>query len=39
MCLQKQKNWTKEEHEEIMEDILESFEKIIESSQRVTQLQ
>ena len=32
----KTKPWTKEEHEEIIEDILESLEKIIKSSQRVT---
>ena len=35
MYLQKQKTWTKEEHEEIIEDTLESLEKIIKSSQRV----
>ena len=32
----KTKTWTKEEHEEIIEDTLESLEKIIKSSQRVT---
>ena len=32
----KTENCTKEEHEEIIEDILEHLEKIIESSQRVT---
>ena len=32
----KTKNWTKEEHEAIIECTLESFEKIIKSSQRVT---
>ena len=34
--LPKTKTWIKEEHEEIIEDILESLEKIIKSSQRVT---
>ena len=32
----KTKTWTKKEHEEIIEDTLESLEKIIKSSQRVT---
>ena len=32
----KTKAWTKEEHEEIIEDTLKSLEKIIKSSQRVT---
>ena len=36
MYLQKQKNWTNEENEEIIEDTLESLEKIIKSSQKVT---
>ena len=30
------KNWTKEEHEGIIEDTLKSLEKIIKNSQRVT---
>ena len=33
--LPKTKTWTKEEHEEIIEDTLESLEKIIKNSQRV----
>ena len=33
---QKTKNLTKEEHNETIEDILESLQKIIKSSQRVT---
>ena len=32
----KTKTWTKEEYEEIIEDTLESLEKIIKSSQKVT---
>ena len=32
----KTKSWTKEEHEEIIEDILESLEKIIKNSQSKT---
>ena len=32
----KTKTWTKEEHEEIIEGTLESLQKIIKSSQRVT---
>ena len=32
----KAKTWTKEEHEEIIEDTLESLEKIIKRSKRVT---
>ena len=34
MYPQKQKTWTKEEHEEIIEDTLESSERIIKSRQR-----
>ena len=34
--LPKTKTWAKEEHEEIIEDTLDSLEKIIKSSQRVT---
>ena len=36
MYPQKQRNWTKEEHEEITEITLENLEHIIKSSQRVT---
>ena len=36
MCPRKTKNLTRVEHEQMIEDTLESLEKMIEKSQRVT---